>query len=70
MSTVRPYSEEALGADAWQQLHADAHTAGRRPQAQLIVWLRYAAKARLEGRNLELSPAQIARLLGRLESVA
>jgi len=65
-------SEASIGADAWRVLHDDAVIAGRRNnvKAQLLVWIRYAAKARLEGRNPELSPAQLARLLGRLEPVA
>ena len=71
MSSVQPVvSEASIGADAWRKLHEDARDAGRTPRSQALTWLRFAAKLRLEGRNLELSPAQLARLLGRLESVA
>jgi len=64
-------TEGSLGTDAWRALWADARDAGpRRANAQALVWLRYAARARLDGRNLELSPAQLSRLLGRLDTVA
>jgi hypothetical protein len=61
-------TEDSIGGDAWRVLNGDARTAGRRLNSQILVWLRYAAKQRLEGKNLELSPGQLDRLLGRVES--
>jgi hypothetical protein len=64
-------NELDLGVDAWQVLLQDARQYGRRPSKQVLAWLRYAARQRLDGANVELSQAQLSELLEQsLETVA
>jgi hypothetical protein len=73
MPTVRPaLTELDLGPDGWRILHEDALHLGRRPNRQALALIRWALAQRLNGRNVELNPSQLERLLGRqqLETVA
>lgn len=64
MYSVRPVvTQDEIGAAGWRILHQDARRLGRRPNHQALVLIRYALAQRLAGRNVELTPVQIDRLL-------
>jgi hypothetical protein len=66
------FSADDIGPDAWRVLNQDAADFGRRPKDQALALIRFALKLRLDGKDTELSRAQLDRLLGRaaLEPVA
>jgi len=72
MFTVRPVLDErTLGTEGWRVLHQDAQRYHRRPNVQAIALIRWALKQRLDGKTVELTPAQLDHLLGgALEPVA
>ena len=67
MFTVKPVlSEETLGHEVWRILHEDARRLGYgRPTAYAIALIQWAIVQRLAGKNVQLTTAQLDRLLGR-----
>lgn len=70
MYAVRPtLTELDLGRRGWRVVHEDARRLGRRPNAQALALIRWALKQRLDGKNTELTPSQLDRLLSRAEQL-